>query len=449
MQSAMSASTAQASAVEQTIVDLIRTAVSKTSRVAVQWVSQPRAHALKACGTQHIYVDTADIEELRDLLVAREDNHRIWLYQEVDGNTTNQPLVQKVITRLMEESGADSLNAWVERLRTADPNLSLDAATVMVYSVINGRLGLNVVHHFGAGRTWEVSLELHTGLAPDRTRSVQIGRALYQAVPGALIKVAFTPDHPHAFLIARDLEQQGVPVNFTATFSARQVVAAALLANPTRTNIFLGRLNQGLHSEVLGEHVLLAAQRHLRRLRERVGIKTQLIAASVRRWQTLPLTAGVDVYTVPYRVLKDFFTEADISPDAITPQVEADFTASLNIPETVLQKVGGFDRIARLFTVEPEFIEFLLELRASPGFATMDGDTLFQRFDDAGFGDVFYCPTPEEWTELRKGKIPDLDSPFVRRIPLDTLYSLLAIGDFSNFQDRMDGLIRSRIASLF
>ncbi len=72
----------------------------------------------------------------------------------------------------------------------------------------------------------------------------------------------------------------------------------------------------------------------------------------------------------------------------------------------------------------------------------MDGDALGERFERAGFGDFFYRPSPEEWRELRKSKLPDLTSPLVRRIPLDTLMSLLAVGDFANFQDRMDAKIQ-------
>ena len=57
--------------------------------------------------------------------------------------------------------------------------------------------------------------------------------------------------------------------------------------------------------------------------------------------------------------------------------------------------------------------------------------------------------SPSEWRELRKGKLPDLDSELTRTIPLDTLYSLLAVGDFMNFQDRMDEMIRASIEHHF
>jgi hypothetical protein len=54
-----------------------------------------------------------------------------------------------------------------------------------------------------------------------------------------------------------------------------------------------GRLNQGLHAELPGEHVVLEAQRELRRLRAGRRAKTLLIAASMRDWRHVPARCGV------------------------------------------------------------------------------------------------------------------------------------------------------------
>lgn len=405
---------------------------------ALRFTSHPVARALRRLGTQHLYADTADPSELHDLLRASEDEHTVTYYEEVDGNTTNQPLVEKVFDRLLETEGPGTVRSWVRTLREANPHLELGEATVIVYSILNARLAWEVIGRFAAGRTWHVSLELHTALGADRAGSVRIGRCLGRAVPGALVKVAFTPDHPHAFLIARDLEEQGIAVNFTATFSARQVVAAALLANPHRTNIFLGRLNEGLRAQVLGEHILLEAQRHMRRLRAQYGLHTLNMGASVRRAETLAITAGCDAYTVPTAALKAFLAQQDL---VLENRTDADLSSELGVDPQTVEAVGGMDRIRRLYEVEPEFVEFLVALRSSAEFARMDGDALGERFERAGFSDLFYRPSPEEWQALRKSKLPDLASPLVRRIPLDTLMSLLAVGDFANFQDRMDAKI--------
>jgi len=53
-----------------------------------------------------------------------------------------------------------------------------------------------------------------------------------------------------------------------------------------------------------------------------------------------------------------------------------------------LRKLGA-SRIARLYQIEPELIEFLIEYRQTDEFRGLDdGDRLFQRFDNAGFGDL-------------------------------------------------------------
>ncbi len=436
-------------AYERAIVHLMRAAQGKRKpKKGIRLVSHPLARALKDCGTAHIYTDTADQEEMHDLLVEREDAENIYLYGEVDGNTTNQPLVVKVLDRFLKGDETDNIITWIRELQKMKPNLSIDEAVVLIYSIINGRLGLEVLDNYEAGRIWEISLELHTSLAPDPITSRQVAWCLNQAVPNAFVKVAFTPDYPHALLIARDLEKEGVAVNFTATFSARQVVAAALLANPHRTNIFLGRLNQGLESDLLGEQVLLETQRQVTRLREKHAVQTLNMLASARTWQTIVLTAGSDVYTVPYPVLKEFLKQDEVGPGELKSRVDADYSDRLGVSDGVRDRLG-VEKIEQLYRVEPEFIEFLVELRSSDEFATIDGDGLFRRFDKAGFGDFFYAPSGPEWQELRKGKLPDLSSPLTARLPLDTLYSLLAIGDFTNFQDRMDSSIRGPIAHLF
>jgi transaldolase len=160
------------------------------------------------------------------------------------------------------------------------------------------------------------------------------------------------------------------------------------------------------------------------------------------------LTAGCDAYTVPFAVLRDFLAQRVIEHEELERKVEADYSADLGISGKLLGRLG-MERIKRLYTVEPEFIEFLEELRNSREFATIDGQSLFRRFDRAGFGDVFFAPSAAEWNELRKSKLSDLDSPLTASMPIDTLYSLLAIGDFINFQDEMDKAIRDSIENLF
>lgn len=427
---------------------MVASASPNASTKQIRLVSHPILRALKNCGTARIYADTADLEELTGLIVESETTDARYAYSEVQGNTTNQPLIGKVFHRYLGAENTDNVDSWVSRLRAEKPSLSLPEATIAVYSIINARLGLEVLNHLASSRIWNISLELHTALSSDPEQAKSVGRCLSRAVPNSFVKVAFTPDHPECFLIARDLERAGAPVNFTATFSARQVVAAAMIANPHRTNIFMGRLSQGLEAKLLGEQVLLRAQDEMRRLRREFGVRTLNMAASVRRWQTMHLTAGCDAYTVPAAVLKEFMTQDAIEAEDLRCQIEANYSGDLGISEKVLGKLG-IERIKRLYTVEPEFIQFLRELRDSRDFYRLDGDGLFKRFDRAGFGDLFFAPTSAQWAELRRNKLPDLDSPLTEMMPIDTLYSLLAIGDFMNFQDEMDRTVGDSLKNLF
>ena len=119
----------------------------------------------------------------------------------------------------------------------------------------------------------------------------------------------------------------------------------------------MGRLNQGFHAALLGEHVALEAQRALRRLRREAGVKTQLIVASIREWQTFVRVAGCDVFTAPCDVLGEFLAQTDVSSEALTSQLETSYEDRLGIADDAIRAVGQ-ERIARLWRVEPEFVEF-------------------------------------------------------------------------------------------
>lgn len=387
--------------------------------------------ALYHAGTSHIYADTADVQELEPLIAV---DHQA-VISEIDGNTANQPLVHKVLTRYLDQGDA---RQWAKDLRAKQGQVSEKEMGPLLYTVICGRIGNDVVRAVSSGRNWEVSLQLHMSLIADMEAAKQMGRCLRRMVPSAFVKVPFAPHMPQTFLIARDLERDGIPVNFTSTFSVRQAVAAALLADVTRTNIFMGRLDQGLRACLLGAHVDLEAQRALLSLRRSAGIKTQLIVASMRDWRTFLHTAGCDVYTAPCGVIQDFLIQTEVSLDDIPSQLGTSYEASLGIPNEVMTTLGHA-RIAGLYHLDQTFVEFLTEYGRSDEYRGLqDGERLARRFEDAGFGDVFHSPDEGEWAELRRTKIPDLNAPITSRLPLDTLYSLMADADFATYQDEMD-----------
>jgi transaldolase len=350
----------------------------------------------------------------------------------------NQPLVRRVLDRYL---AGDRLVAFARELRQPPR-----ALVPWLYTLICGWIGQDMVAAFGAGRPWEVSLQLHMGAVSHPETAKTLGRALQGMVPSGFVKVPFRPHEPGSLLIARDLEAESIPVNVTSTFSARQVVAAALLGDVTRSNVFMGRLNQGFHAALLGEHVDLETQRALRRLRREAGVKTQLIVASMREWQTFVQVAGCDVFTAPPRVLAEFLGQSEVSPDELTSQLETSYEDRLGIAADVVRLVGP-ERMARLWRVEPEFVEFLVSYRASTEYRELrDGERLRRRFEDAGFGDFFYTPTAREWTELRASKLPDLSGSLVSRLAVDTHMSLLADGDFVTQQEEIDAVLSAGVA---
>ena len=403
----------------------------------VTLVSSPPLSALRRTGTAHVYADTADSEELRRLLAV----DRGGVLAEVDGNTVNQPLARQVLDRYLT---GNRLAACTQELRRHRPGTPPAALLPHIYTMVSGWIGNDLASAFAAGRAWEVSLQLHMGAVSDPETAKALGRALRTIVPSCFVKVPFRPHEPQSLLIARDLEAEGIPVNFTSTFSARQVVAAALLADVTRTNIFMGRLNQGFHAALLGEHVDLEAQRALRRLRREAGAKTQLIVASVREWQTFFRVAGCDVFTAPCSVLAEFLSQTDMPAEALTSQLETSYEDRLGIAEEAIKTVG-LKQIARLWRVEPDFVEFLVDYRTSAEYRELkNGDGLRRRFESAGFGDFFYAPDARDWQTIKKSKLPDLAGPLARRLAADTHMSLLADGDFVKQQEAIDAVLLER-----
>jgi transaldolase len=398
--------------------------------------SSPLLAALRNAGTRHVYGDTADADELASALSLPGGG----LAAEIDGNTVNQPLVHRVLGRYL--AGARLRQCAADLGRRQAPGRA-DLAPYL-YTVLCGWIGHDLRARFAEGRQWDLSLQLHMGaVEASPALATRLGRSLARIVPSCLVKVPFRPQAPHCFLIARDLEREGIPVNLTSTFSARQAVAAALLADASRTNIFLGRLNQGLHAELLGEHVVLEAQRELRRLRAGRRAKTLLIAASMRDWRTFLHVAGCDAFTAPPDVLASFLHQTVVPAELVGSQLEASYAERLGVAPFVRQAVGA-ERLRRLWRVEPEFVEFLDGYAASAEYRDLrDGERLARRFEAAGFGDFFYAPDRAEREDLGRAKLPDLDAPLTRRVALDTLYSLHADADFEKEQAAIDAAVGS------
>jgi len=84
---------------DDVVVDLGTAGAAAKPAKSVKLVSHSLTKALIESGTQHIYTDTADRDELDDLLTVEETENSLKVIEEIDGNTTNQVLVAKVLDR--------------------------------------------------------------------------------------------------------------------------------------------------------------------------------------------------------------------------------------------------------------------------------------------------------------------------------------------------------------
>jgi len=385
--------------------------------------TQPAWTALRELGTR-LWLDTGDLDAARQL----------WT-DDFSNLTTNNTLVNKEVQKgLFDELIPQSGRA----LREADASLSLDDLVIEVGFVVNCRTALRLVEAFDA----TVSVELHPAMAHDVERSVEYGRRYYAVYPERFIVKA--PLTPAGFLVARRLSDDGIPVNFTLGFSARQNVLAASFSRPAYANVFLGRLNafvadHGLgDGKNVGEKTAMATQAALREGRARRGWQTQLIGASMRSAQQLFDLAGLDVYTMPPAAAEEFLRlfpeQAGDGP--LTSRLGHEYEVHAE-PAAVLEPLWKVD-------------ERVYEAADALGVADASGWTgaeLVQFLQARGVSDLFREWTADELAQIQEdGKIPkwerwraELESG---RLGLDDLMSVSALQSFVQDQAALDERIR-------
>ena len=130
-----------------------------------------------------------------------------------------------------------------------------------------------------------MSVELHPSVSRDIEKTVYYGKRYYNVCPDYFnVKVPLTPE---GYLAVRRLRNEKIPINFTLGFSARQNYLATRLSNPNYVNIFLGRLNQVVvdndigDGQNVGEKVTWATQEEIRPFQKN-NTNTRLIGASIR-----------------------------------------------------------------------------------------------------------------------------------------------------------------------
>ena len=170
------------------------------------------------------------------------------------------------------------------KIRAVRPDITEHDLIIEMAFLVNAKLALSLIGKLGA----HVSVELHPDTALRRRSRPSTSRGdTMQIEPDYFyIKVPLTPD---GFIATRLLSGEGIPVNYTLGFSARQNYLAARFAKPMFVNVFLGRLNSLVEENGLGkpdnvgEKATLASNEAFRGLREAYrDIPTSQIAASMR-----------------------------------------------------------------------------------------------------------------------------------------------------------------------
>jgi transaldolase len=377
---------------------------------------------LTALGSE-LWIDTGDLEKAQS----------IWK-SELAALTTNNTLANQVVqSGVMDET----IQETVRKLRAVGANLDEEEMVTEIGFVINCKIALRLVQAFKV----KVSVELHPAMSRDIEKTLNFARRYYKVCPEKfIIKIPLTPE---GYLAVRTLRKEGMPINFTLGFSARQNYLAARLSNPSYVNVFLGRLNQvvsdqGLGSgEMVGEKVTLATQGALWDLRtEDPDVTTRLIGASIRNGNQVAALAGLDVLTIPPPAMENFLEtwgsrelKSHVSDD-ITPGIDSGNSLA-----------GKFDS---LWEVSEPFKKLVDSLLGQKDLDSMTGDG-FRAFCDENKSDLFYPFSEEEFNTITEhGKIPRLKE-WPDTIALDDLMTQSALQSFAKDQKALDERIRSFI----
>lgn len=377
--------------------------------------------AVRATGTV-LWLDTGDEAEIRKLFTA-----------EFSAVTTNNTLLNAEI----QKGIYDAFVPHAARvLREADPKITQQQLLLEIAFVLNAKHALRLVSLFDA----RVSVELHTDLAHDVASSIAYGRRYYEICPERfIIKIPFTPA---GLLSARQLVLDGIPVNFTLGFSARQNHLIALFTNPNWVNVFMGRLNAFVADNKLGtgdnvgEKATLATQRALDALRAAGRSQSHLIGASMRAGAQVATLAGLDVFTMPPKVAAAYHA-------APVAQLR-DETA--NDPAVAFSSEDDFGADT-LWEISDEFracVESLLQRDPE----TLGPEEIIEHFDVAGLGGFFPRWTDAELRAVRtEGKIPRLATWQARLadggVDLDALLNMAALQSFVGDQAALDQRVAS------
>jgi len=383
--------------------------------------SDPTMARFKETGTE-LWIDTGDLEKAQS----------IWK-SEFSALTTNNTLANQVVqTGVMDEV----IHQTISRLNEVASGLTKEERVTEVGFVINCHIALRLVRAFKT----KVSIELHPSMSRNIGRTLDYARRYYRVCPEYfIVKIPLTPE---GYLSVRTLRKEGMPINFTLGFSARQNYLAARLSNPDFVNVFLGRLNQVVSEnsvgggDLVGEKVTLATQEALLRARKQYPeVGTRLIGASIRSGEQVSFLAGLDVMTIPPSAMEEF-----LKMKHPVGTMSSNIGKDIN-PEIDFSHLHG-PRFHKLWEVPDAFVQFVNDLLASTNLDSMNGGEM-ESFCRERNVDLFYPFSPPQLKKiLDLGKIPRLGE-WSQEVALDDLMTQSALQSFSKDQASLDDRIRS------
>ena len=376
----------------------------------------PFWQSLLTTGTT-IWLDTGDMEEA-------EAN---WT-SEMSALTTNNTLLNNEIQKGIYDD-------FIAEARSIVSGLPSDEQVKEIAFMLNARHGLRLAKRFGG----LVSVELHTDTAHNIEAIEYYGKRFHEINPEQfIVKVPYTAS---GLLGARILRNEGVRINFTLEFSARENVLVTRIARPDYLNVFLGRIGAYISGNKLGdgqgagEMAVLSSQKWVRKYSSLNPWPTLLIAASLRSAEQLELLAGTDVYTIPPKVAAA--GRANLG-GVFRSRLDEDYPVNIS-------KLGEGTRIEDFWGVSRLVIQLADSLTDK---IPANGDELIERAHEAGCENMFPSLSDAEKEAIASdGKIPVFQRWEKRlrkgSISPDTLLTLAGLASFTADQTMLDDRIRS------
>jgi transaldolase len=382
--------------------------------------SNPIWKSLAELGSE-LWLDSGDLEHIETY----------WT-QEFCALTTNNTLLNKEVKKGIY----DDFIIEADKLLSEFPDLTERERRLELAFMLNARHGLKLVEKYDA----YVSVEEHTDLAFDVDAAIEYARRYHEICPERfIVKIPFTPA---GLLATRKLSDEGIAINHTLGFSARQNYLIARIAQPEYVNVFMGRLNSFVidnnlgNGDLVGEKTTLASQAMIRQMRKTYDLPCRQIGASFRSAQQVRNLAGLDVMTIPLQVAEDFL-KLQLSPSQITSKMHMEYQPQFN-PEIDLAAI----RFDTLWTIESALVE-TSEMLEQENLDHFTPDDLVNFFAEHDLGDLLVGWTDQERSiSMAEGKIPKLenwrDALAQRRIGLDSLMNLAGLNSFAADQKEMD-----------